>query len=479
MGNAIDRSRFSPDDFRRFSARLRNETLLLRDWLRSGQLADEPARAGYEVEAWLIDHNWRPAPRNAAFLKKLDDPHVVHELAQFNVELNGTPHWLRDQPFTAMAGDLEALWSHCRQVADGMSLQPLMIGILPSARQEDLGLDRMTGADRYRALNEQILQLRSRRPLRIDIANGDEAVHLERADVMLEAASTSLQLHLQLTTANAARCFNAAVIMSAATVAVAANSPLLFGQLLWEETRIPLVEQAVAVDPVDGNQGPGSLRRATFGSGYARDALYQLFVENRQHYPVLLPVIKDDPVERLAHLSLHNGTIWRWNRPLIGADAQGRCHLRLEHRVMSAGPSIVDMTANAAFFHGLVQACLLRDQPLETEIPFAVAERNFYRAAREGLAAEMEWLGGSRVPLRELILESLIPKARRGLEQLDLPASEYGPWLEIIEARVRTGRTGAAWQRAWVHRHGRDMQGLVAAYWQRQRGGAPVHEWEL
>lgn len=480
MGDDIDRSSFTLEDFRRFSARLRDETGLLREWLREGQLVDEPPRAGYELEAWLIDPVGRPAPGNAAFLERLDHPHVVPELAQFNVELNGEPRWLREQPFTGMQRDLEQLWERCCRVAETLSLRPLAIGTLPSARPDDLALGHMSRLKRYRALNEQILQLRNRRPLRIDIEGDGDAVHMERADVMLEAASTSLQLHLQLTVGDAARCYNAATIMSAATVAVAANSPFLFGHGLWEETRIPLVEQSVAVDPVGDRDSGGGLRRVTFGSGYARDALYQLFVENRQHYPVLLPMSWDnDPVERLTHLSLHNGTIWRWNRPLIGMDAQGRTHLRLEHRVMAAGPTMVDMAANAAFFHGLVQACLRRDRPLETEIAFAAAERNFYRAARRGLAADVEWLGGCRVPLRDLILESLLPKARSGLERAGLPDAEYIALLDVIEARVRTGRTGAHWQRAWVERHGRDMEGLVEAYWKRQRGGAPVHEWTL
>jgi len=479
MGRDIGTSRFSPEDFKLFAQRLRDETLLLKGWLRNAELSAAPARIGYELEASLVDADCWPAPRCADLLERLGEPAIGHELARFNMEINGSPSWLAQAPFTAMQAELGGHWNHCCTVADGLGLRPLMVGTLPTCRPSDLELESMSPLHRYRALNEQVLRLRNRRPLQVDIARGDEAVRLSREDVMLEAASTSLQLHLQLTTDNAVACFNAAMIMSAATVAVAANSPWLFGHALWEESRIPLVEQAVAADPADVRRGIGSLCRVGFGSGYARDALYQLFVENRQHFPVLLPMLSDEPPERLAHLSLHNSTIWRWNRPVVGFDEDGRCHLRLEHRVMASGPTVVDVVANAVFFHGLVQACLVRERPLESEIPFASAERNFYRAARNGLAAEVEWLGGVRVPLRKLLLESLIPKARRGLEQLGLPGSEYRPWLDIIEARVRTGRTGAAWQRAWANRHGRDMQGLVAAYLQRQSTGSPVHEWGL
>ncbi len=479
MGDDIVDSRFTPEHFHRFANALRDETALLKEWLRDGRLASDPPRSGFELEAWLLDRDWRPAPVNAAFLEALDDAYAVPELAQFNIELNGPPQWLGDRPFTAMHRSLEALWGRCQATADRLQVRPLLIGILPSAREEDFTLASMSGLTRYRALNEQVLELRNRRPLTLDIQGPEDVLSLEHSDVMLEAAATSLQLHLQLQPATAGRYYNAATLLSAATVALAANSPFLFGRTLWQETRIPLFEQAVAVDAMLGGRTTGSLKRVTFGSGYGRDDLYGLFVENRQHYPVLLPVCRDEGPERLAHLKLHNGTIWRWNRPLVDFDERGQCHLRLEHRVMPAGPSLLDTVANAAFFHGAVHALALRERPLETEIPFAVAERNFYVAARDGLAAEITWLDGQRVRLRDLVLQSLLPKAHQGLEALGLERGEYRDYLDVIEARVQTGRTGAAWQQAWVARHGRDEQGLVASYWQHQLHDRPVHEWSL
>jgi hypothetical protein len=56
---------------------------------------------------------------------------------------------------------------------------------------------------------------------------------------------------------------------------------------------------------------------------YARESILECFEANRTRYPVLLPAVMDEPPESLAHLRLHNGTIWRWNRPLIGFDEQG------------------------------------------------------------------------------------------------------------------------------------------------------------
>ncbi len=479
MGENIQEQAFTREDFQRFSAALKEETALLKRWILQGGLSEEPLRVGYEVEAWLVDDAARPAPMNGPLLQTMNDAHAVPELAQFNLELNGPPEWLQGHPFTAMQRSLDVLWGRCSAVGEQLGVHPLMIGILPSAREEDFRLENMSRLPRYRALNEQVLELRNRIPLDVEIEGPDDAIRLQHGDVMLEAAATSLQLHLQVTAANAARYYNAAQVLSAATVAVAANSPFLFGHALWQETRIPLFEQAVAVDPVTGARGPGALKRVSFGSGYGRDGLYQLFVENRQHYPVLLPVCYDDAPEGLHHLRLHNGTIWRWNRPLVDFNEDGLCHLRLEHRVMAAGPTIVDMVANAVFFHGAVHALALREQPIEAALRFAAAERNFYRGARDGIDAELEWLGGGHVPLRALLLESLIPKARWGLEQLGLPADEFQPYLDIVEERVRVGRTGAAWQRAWVHRHGPDFAALVHAYRERQTAGRPVHEWSL
>src|SRR5690606_19171403 len=247
---------------------------------------------------------------------------------------------------------------------------------------------------------------------------------------------------------------------------------------LFRSTRIPLFEQAVAVTPPHGGH-PGPFGRVSFGSGYGRDALYGFFVENRQHFPVLLPVLLDEPEERLPHLCLHNGTIWRWNRPLVGFGDDGRPHLRIEHRVMAAGPTLADIVANAAFFYGLAHGLAESEQGPDSRLPFVQAERNFYAAARHGLAAEVSWLGSSQGRLDQLILNRLLPLAARGLQLAGVDDPEARAGLAIIEQRVGTGRTGAAWQRAFIERYGRDFDALVNAYLERQQSGEPVHRWSL
>ncbi len=477
MGQEIDTCQFTEHDFQQFSQRLQQETALLESWFQQERFAVDASIGGFELEAWLVDRQYRPAPINEAYLERLQNPLVVPELAQFNVEFNTPARRLEGRALHYMQEELDRLWNYSDRVAGEFSARLAMVGILPTVRQQELTVASMTPRARYRALNEQVMRLRHGRPLRLNI-EGADALHIEHDDVMLEAAATSFQIHLQVKPDEAAAFYNTALVLAAPMVAAAANSPFLFGKALWEETRIPLFEQAVAIGgDIDGDDPV--YRRVTFGSGYLRSSLLELFLENLAHYPPLLPECQDTPPAELYHLRLHNGTIWRWNRPLIGFDKAGNPHLRIEHRVAPAGPSIPDMIANAALFYGLLHR-LGRTAPLpEHSLPFAQSRANFYNAARHGLQAEVIWLNGRLVELRQLLLQELLPLARQGLESLDINPADIDTYLGIIEARLSSGRTGAAWQRAYVARCGGDRQALTAAYLRWQRSGLPVHEWGL
>ena len=277
---------------------------------------------------------------------------------QFNVELNVDPQALNDKALSRLHQGLQQTWDDCQRVAAGLHARLVMTGILPSVSQQDLTLANMSELKRYRALNEQVLRLREGKPLMLDI-HGREHLNLSHQDVMLESAATSLQLHLKVAVEDAVRYYNAAQIVSAPLVAASGNSPFLFGRQLWDETRIPLFEQSVEVGGFAGaSRGP--VRRVSFGTGYAKESLFECFVENEQHFPVLLPIQFDEPGREMRHLRLHNGTIWRWNRPLVGYDDDGTPHLRIEHRVLPAGPTVIDSIASAAFFYGLVHALAQR-----------------------------------------------------------------------------------------------------------------------
>ncbi len=477
MGQDISASCFSQADFTEFEARLAAETDLLARWFDEDCFADTPAEGGFELEACLVDRrHMAPAPLIDDLLERLDNPLVVPELARFNLELNGTPLRLEGDALSRLAVELEHTLAQCNTAATELDACVTTVGILPTLRPEHLVPAQMTPRERYRALNQQILRLRNHEPIRLAI-HGEQPLTIEQHDVMLEAAATSFQIHLKMSVAESARIFNASKILSAPMVALAANSPFLFGRELWCETRIPLFEQAVSV-------GDSPLReRVGFGIRYADRSVMECFRANMSRYPVLLPHLMNEPIERLAHLRLHNGTIWRWNRPLIGFDpvdgAPARPHLRLEHRVAAAGPSTSDNVANAAFFFGAVRALSQAATPPEQRQSFAQARTNFYQAAEYGFNAQISWFDARPIPLPELILEDLLPLARDGLRDLGINAAEIDHWLGIIEQRTRTKRTAANWQRAWVARFGPDMAALTEAYLAHQADGKPVHEWTL
>jgi gamma-glutamyl:cysteine ligase YbdK (ATP-grasp superfamily) len=472
MGQEISDSNFDDAAFAEFRDRLDDETRLLGDWLTRGGLHSPRRRFGFEIEGWLIDARSRPAPRIREFLGLMDDPFVVPELARFNFEINSDPLPLAPGALDAMHQALLLHWRHCAVAAGRLGLRPLLTGILPTVRASDLTLKNMSPLQRYQAINDQIFRLRHGEPILLDISGEEHLLH-RHADVMLEAATTSLQIHVEVDAAEAARAFNVCKILSAVTVGVAANAPFLFERQLWHETRIPLFEQAVAVG------GSAYSKRVTFGVRYARDSILECFEANRTRYPVILPDLMDAPTEQLAHLRLHNGTIWRWNRPLIGFDDAGDPHCRIEHRVVAAGPTPRDAIANIALFLGLFEALMRSPDPLTEQLPFGVARDNFYAAARHGLSAPVTWTDGVSRALSELLSSTLIDEAAEGLRTAGLRDVELHRWLDVIRGRVERRMTGADWQVAWVDRHGRDFAGLVDAYAERLAGNLPIHEWGL
>ncbi|MET0003847.1 MAG: glutamate--cysteine ligase [gamma proteobacterium symbiont of Ctena orbiculata] len=472
MGQEIESSEFSAHDFAEFQRRLKRETELLAEWFDAGVFTSEGAVGGFELEACLLDRSAGPAPLNQPLLEKLDEPLVVPELATFNVEINSTARLLQGDVFERMAEELQRVWDKCNRLAQPLGARMGMIGIMPSLQQQALTLHNMSPLNRYQALNEQVFKLRHDRPLLVHI-EGRETLDLQHDDVMLESATTSFQIHFQVDEKSAAKLYNLSKIASAPMVAVSANSPYLFGYDLWDETRIPLFEQSIAVGASDLS------KRVSFGIRYVYESMMENFLANLQRYPVLLPLLMDEPAEKLAHLRLHNGTIWRWNRPLIGFDDSGRPHLRIEHRVVPAGPSVSDCIANAAFYFGLVSGLANRYESPESDMGFIRARSNFYNAAREGLQAELFWFNWKTCRAEELIREQLLGVAREGLTSLGIETASINYWLGIIQQRVVRGINGATWQRQWVSRHGMAFQALMEAYLEQQESGKPVHEWSL
>ncbi len=471
MGQEIQSSSFTEAELEQFKALLAEETALLQRWFADGRLAGSGYKAGFELEAWLLDATNHAAPDNKAFLATLEDPDVVPELASFNFEVNGDPAVLAGDAFDRMYQGLLRTWHKCREVAASRDERIIMIGILPHLRESDLTLKNMSQMSRYRALNHQVLKMRHYEPLHLHITGRDE-LDTKKFDVMLEAATTSFQVHFQIPLEQSVPVYNATLLASAPMVAISANSPYLFGKDLWDETRIPLFEQSVRL-------GEPGQHRVSFGYGYLEHSLAECFATNLSDYPVLLPLVSDAPPDKLTRLKFHNGTIWRWNRPLIDFGADGKPHLRIEHRVVPSGPTIRDSFANAAFYYGVTHGLTLRHDNIAACLPFTEAKTNFYDCARYGLDAIVTWLDGSKLPVSELILGELLDVAAEGLQDLGIEAGSAGHWLDIIRARAQTRQNGAAWQRGWVARHGHDMYAMVDHYYDHQQTEQPVHTWAL
>lgn len=472
MGQELNRTDFHDEDYEVFVDRLEKETALLESWEQSGKLSHAPVSAGFELEAWLTDTALRPSPKNTDFMEAVDDPMIVPELSRFNVEFNGEPETLTGAGISRMHSALAKLWQRAFDCAESMDMKLAMIGILPTVTDADLCVANMSATKRFKALNEQVLRLRKGKPITLDI-QGEDRLQSKHMDVMLEAATTSFQIHIKVPQGQGVDYYNASKIASAPLVAIAANSPYLFGKNLWAETRIPLFEQAVSVGDWDYAE------RVTFGVRFIEKSLSEVFTANRQRYPILLPQNTDRPVEKLDHLRLQNGTIWRWNRPLVGWDEDGTPHLRLEQRAVPAGPTIIDSMANAAFYYGLVTALSNHNQRPHKRAQFFTTRDNFYMAAQYGLDAEIRWNHEDSQPIDRLILDEFVPMAEEGLNQLRIVEADIRRYLDIIAARARNKQNGATWQRRYVAKHGASMQEMLDAYISLQQTGIPVHEWPL
>jgi hypothetical protein len=300
-----------------------------------------------------------------------------------------------------------------------------------------------------------------------------------------------VQLHLQVSPDAFAGYWNAAQAVAGVQVAVAANSPFLFGRQLWDETRITLFEQATDTRPDELKQ-QGVRPRVWFGERWIT-SVFDLFEENLRYFPALLPICEaEDPlavldggdIPGLAEMSLHNGTIYRWNRPVY-AVVDGQPHLRVENRVLPAGPTVADVMANAAFYYGLVRALAEEQRPVWTQMTFATAAENLHEAARHGLDARLYWPGLGEAPVAELVLRRLLPLARDGLARWGVNPADAGRLLAIIEQRCLTGRNGATWQiaatRVISEQTGADraeaLRQMTQRYTEHMHANEPVHTW--
>jgi CBS domain-containing protein len=457
--------------------------------LRDGMLETGPRRIGAEQEMFLIDRSWAPARASLQMLEKLADSHYTTELGLFQLEANADPQLFAGNGLSRMEAQLDELVAKARVAAAELGLAPVLMGILPTLRKSDLGLDGMVPSPRYRALNKAMADMRGGN-FEFSI-NGTDELNIRHDSVMLEACNASFQVHLQVTPDEFPRMYNIAQVLAGPMVALSSNSPLLFGRRLWAETRIALFRQAV-----DTRSPTHHLReaeaRVSFGTRWVRESVLEIYQEDIARFRTLVGTdLDEDPQAKLARgetpllkaLRLHNGTIYRWNRACYGVMA-GKAHLRIENRVMPAGPSILDEVANGALWFGVMNELGAREEDVTRRIEFDQAGANFYSAAREGLGTHFTWLDGEDLTAAHLILDRLIPLAEAGLRRQAIDDADIKRYLSVVDARVRTARTGSRWLlSSWnalkdKATPGERSNALVAATVQRQQTGRPVAEWE-
>src|SRR3954469_7494133 len=487
MGEEVEQQSFTREDRTRYRKKVRASLDVFERMLAEARFdADAPA-TGMEIELNLVDDQEDPAMCNMEVLEALGDPDFQTELGRFNLEINVAPKRLPEHGVAAFGEGVRNSLNAAEAAANQVGAHLVMIGILPTLKQKHLHRDVLSGNPRYQILSDEILTARGE-DIVLDI-RGAERLRVTADSIAPEAACTSTQLHVQVSPEEFPAYWNASQAISSLQLAVGANSPYLLGKELWRETRIALFEQATDTR-AEELKAQGVRPRVWFGERWI-NSIFDLFEENVRYFPALLPVTTDEDPQAvieeggapmLSELRLHNGTIYRWNRPVYDIN-DGTPHLRVENRVLPAGPAVADLIANAAFYFGLVRYLAESDRPLWSQMSFQAAEENFETAAEDGIDASVYWPGLGDVKAPELVLRRLLPMAHAGLESWGVEAAERDRLLGIIEQRCLLGVNGASWFVHWMpRRFGEDrfdaLRATLLEYCERMHSNEPVHTWD-
>ncbi len=491
MGQDVASRTFTGEDRQRYRAKVRQCLDVFARMLGEARFDVERPLTGLEIELNLVDGTYDPAMRNAEVLDVIANPDFVTELGQFTVEINVPPRPLSGTGADDYEDQVRSSLNAAAAAAEGIGTHIVMVGILPTLREGHVTAESLSANPRYSLINEQIVAARGE-AVRLQIT-GRDRLSTQSDSIAPEAACTSAQLHLQVSPEQFPAYWNAAQCIAGVQLALGANSPFLFGKELWAETRIALFEQATDTRP-DELKAQGVRPRVWFGERWIT-SIFDLFEENVRYFPALLPIVdEEDPVEvlergdvpRLPELKLHNGTVYRWNRPVYDV-VRGKPHVRVENRVLPAGPTVVDVLANAAFYYGVTRMLVDADRPLWTQMSFSAAEDNFHAAARTGVDARLYWPGAGEVPATELVLRRLLPLAHEGLQRWGVDTAVRERLLGIVEGRCLTHTNGASWQQRALHHieattdldRPDAMRELLRRYVRGMHSNEPVHTWPV
>lgn len=493
MGEEVKRTAYDRAHRREYRRKVQLCLDVFETMLAQSRFDSDRPLTGMEIECNLVDAEYQPAMSNRHVLDAIADPAYQKELGAYNIEFNVPPRPLPGHTGLDLEAEVRASLNEAQTRASSEGTRIVMIGILPTLMPEHLSRDGwMSESTRYTALNDSIFSARGEDiPIHI---SGPEPLSWEAVTIAPESACTSTQLHLQVAPADFAPNWNAAQVMAGPQLALGANSPYFFGHQLWSETRIEVFSQSTDTRPEE-LKTQGVRPRVWFGERWI-DSILDLFKENIRYFPSLLPELSDeDPaaelaagrIPQLSELRLHNGTVYRWNRPVydvLEVDGVGRPHLRLENRVLPAGPTVIDMLANSAFYYGTLRTLSEEENPLWARMSFAAAHHNFLEAARHGMDTVLHWPDLGEVSAAKLVLDTLLPIADEGLRRWGVDAEVRDRFLGVIEDRAKAGRNGASWQVATV----RALQDsgmtrrvalaeMLRRYCDHMHTNEPVHTW--
>jgi gamma-glutamyl:cysteine ligase YbdK (ATP-grasp superfamily) len=489
VGDEVATRVFTGEDRKRYREKVKRCLDVFARMLAEARFDGDRRSIGLEIELNITEETGDPAMANQHVLEMIADPDWQTELAQFNIEINIDPRTLEGGVFGELETAVRGSLNHAEEGAQKAHARLVMVGILPTLTEDLLNGNALSANPRYALLNEQIFAARGE-DLHLAI-DGVERLSVYADTIAPEAACTSVQLHQLVDPGVFARHWNAAQCIAGIQLAIGANSPFFYGRELWRETRIALFEQATDTRSEE-LKAQGVRPRVWFGERWIT-SIFDLFEENVRFFPSLLPVCEEEEPEevlergdtpRLQELRLHNGTIYRWNRPIYDV-VRGRPHLRVENRVLPAGPTVVDTLANAAFYYGLVRVLADEDRPLWSQMSFSAAEENFHACARDGITARVYWPGLGEVPAAELVVRRLLPLAAEGLDRWGVDAADRDRLLGIVERRCVEGRNGAQWQADTFHRlyehadRGDALREMTVRYREHMHSNEPVHTWPV
>ncbi|MEN0003375.1 MAG: CBS domain-containing protein [Bacteroidota bacterium] len=481
------------ESMQRFVRNLLKDVHSFEYMLKEGWFEDDIIRIGAEQEMFLVNKDdFRPAPIAMEVLESMNEPWVETELARFNLETNLTPRVFAGDCLSLLEKENRRNMESIRLALEKFDAYPLLTGVLPTLQKFDLEMKNLTPKKRYKALMEAINSQLIGNAYELRLMGIDEIL-VRHYSPLMEACNTSFQVHLQVTPQSFVKMYNIAQALAAPLIAISANSPIVFGKRLWHESRIALFQQALDVRTTHEYMRERS-PRVSFGSGWLDKSIMEIYKEDIARFRVLLSadieedsqaMIQEGKVPKLRALQVHNSTVYRWNRPCYGISDNGKPHLRIENRVLAAGPTVLDEVANAALWLGAMVGMADQVEDVRDHIGWADVRDNFGKAARYGIDTNFTWFKDKKISACDLVLNELLPLARKGLELRRVNPEDIDRYLGVIEERAKAHANGARWQlRAFTklrEQVSRDeaVSALTSCIYKNQIKELPVHKWKM